>query len=198
MRIADIIYFAPGLRIDQIDFDNRENLIEAFSIRIREYYLKPIEILLDHQNSSHAFSVGVLTVTAMDAIAYYSIENNGDFNNGMNRIRRLLNEITDFGQFEQDREEITRIFTSKFRNGLIHEGRIKSGHQFSFCYNSLFMREGNFLIVDPQILFLRLNQYFDWYVEKLKSDDYAYKQFSDRIAYQFKSEIKKLLEQNSN
>jgi hypothetical protein len=196
MRIADIIYFAPEVRIDQIDFNNRENLIAAFSLRIREYYFKPIEILLNHQNSSNAFSVGVLTVTAMDAIAYYSIEHNEGFNNGMNRIGRLLNEINDFGPLEHDRALVTRVFTSRFRNGLIHEGRIKSGHQFSFCYNTLFMREGPFLIVDPRVLFLRVNEYFEVYVERLKADNGAYQQFASRIADQFEGEIEGLINLN--
>lgn len=198
MRISDIIYFAPDIRIDQIDFNDRESLISALSLRIKEYYFRPVELLLANGNPSNAFSVGVLVVTAMDAIAYYSVKEHIGNHSGSNRIAKLLIEINEFGFYSSDRDKIANTFTAKFRNGLIHEGRIKAGNQFSFCYGSVFEKDEEFLIINPRLLFECVRQYFSDYTENLRLNNFAFSQFQSRVKIQFESEIQKLIEVRSS
>ncbi|HNT56020.1 MAG TPA: hypothetical protein PKG95_14990, partial [Anaerolineaceae bacterium] len=46
MRIDDQIYFAPGVRFQDLDWDNPSALIDAFRQRVHGFYLTPAQDLI--------------------------------------------------------------------------------------------------------------------------------------------------------
>ena len=180
MNIDNEIYFAEGIKSSEIDFDNRHGLINAFYKRIVGYYIQPARMLVESQ---YAFSAGVIVSALIDAIATYSILK-GD------NIKELIKDLA----FPRgiDAEAIDRFakeFDDNFRNGLIHEGRIKNGGQFAFRGGALFSYESEFLIIDPRVLLKIVHDYFEQYIEKLLSSDPHYFVFHSKIKRQFEAEI---------
>lgn len=180
MNIDNEVYFAYGLRAKDINFDNRQGLIDAFYRRIVDYYITPTKMLISHQ---HAFAAGVLVSALIDAIGTYSIAKD-------DRIKELLKSL----EYPKDTKvdaipKFAKEFDDNFRNGLIHEGRIKAGGQFAFRDGPLFMYENNFLIVDPSVLLTLVSNYFEKYIEKLHSSEPDFIVFQKKIKRLFDSEI---------
>ncbi|MBK9486732.1 MAG: hypothetical protein IPO01_16600 [Chitinophagaceae bacterium] len=84
-----------------------------------------------------------------------------------------------------------RAFDDYFRNGLIHEGRIKSGGQFSYSYTFLYFENG-FLIINPRILQQEVTDYFERYLMQLVQHEGAYQIFYNKFFRQFNTEIQEL------
>ncbi|MBK7666663.1 MAG: hypothetical protein IPJ32_04540 [Sphingobacteriaceae bacterium] len=135
MRVGDTIYFAPDLKAVDVDFDNQKQILLGFQRRLVEYYLSPSRILDGHKQ---AFATGVLLMTTIDAITYYSI-------GGNDRIKDFIRQIEEVSRFDQnEQKKIAKGFDDYFRNGLIHEGRIKNCGQFSYDFNWLINFEDEF------------------------------------------------------
>ena len=116
---GDILYFAPGIRFNQIDL-NGPTLPEQFNCRITGYYIKPAEECCER---GQAFAAGVLLVSCIDALARFKFKTND-----------VGKRFKDFVQEELpsfSNKELAKHFYQDFRNGLIHETRIKRGGQFS-------------------------------------------------------------------
>src|SRR5262245_34518473 len=117
-RIADELYFAPGIRFADLDLSGNR-LPSQFQCRIAGFYLKPA---IDLARSKHAFAAGVLVVCAMDALALLATGSSSV----TGRIKSLCQRIPGL-----DSPEMADIFCESFRNGLVHQARIKNGSEFS-------------------------------------------------------------------
>jgi hypothetical protein len=183
MRIKDIIYFSPGIKAIDLDFNNRDQILDAFLKRINKYYLEPA---IELNQNKQAFAAGVILMTTIDAITNYS-------KGGSNRIKEFMAEIIESLSFTSEiKKKITNAFDDNFRNGLIHEGRIKNCGQFSYDYETLVKIENEFVVIDPNELLKRVKKYSEKYIEKLRRDDAAYSIFIDKFKRQFESEINRL------
>lgn len=183
MRISDVIYFAPDLKVTDLDFENRKQIILAFQRRINEYYLNPARIL---DGQKQAFATGVLLVTTIDAITYYSIGSN-------DRIKDFVRQSSEVVNLKESRQrEIAKNFDDFFRNGIVHEGRVKNCGQFSYDFNWLFQFENDFMVVNPNILLTEIDGYFRMYLRKLESDDGHYTLFINKLKRQFEAEVHRI------
>jgi len=180
MRIEDIIYFSPNLRLEELAIDNKGMLLQAFKERIESYYFEPIDILVDNKQ---AFASGALQCILIDAFARYRQAKNGvkiRFVEWCEHYLELDNEIaTEFYEF--------------FRCGLLHETHIKKFGQFSFDdpFRRPVQKISQFIIVNPIHLSLRLKSYFQQFIQDLETDDALYGLFISRINVDFKDEVEK-------
>ena len=65
MKLGDVLYFAPGIRFDQVDLGG-PRLPEQFRQRVRGFYIAPAEKCAE---MDYAFAAGVLLVSCIDALA---------------------------------------------------------------------------------------------------------------------------------
>jgi len=177
MKTSDGIYFAPGILLKKLDLSNKDSLIAAFEKRITGFYLDPIKLLNDKK---HAFAAGVIEFAMIDALArYYTLRNAVE-----DRIVEILHN-----NFNISRHVAKRVY-KKFRNGLLHENRIKECGQFCYELSDWYSGEGGCLIVNPEKLCHELEKYSKDYIGKLKNDEKLYKTFHSRIKDDLEEEIK--------
>jgi len=179
MRIKDELYFAPGIRFAKLD-SSGDNLPDQFSKRIVGYYLEPA---IQLAKSDHAFASGVLLVTCIDALARYSTgkENVGD------RIKEWCQqELPSFND-----ENTSERFYCDFRNGLVHEARIKNGGEFTLQSNRAVQTKGPILCINPSYLYEEVSQALNRFIELLKADDDKRKKLAEKITSEFKFELTK-------
>lgn len=182
MRVDDVIYFAPGLKVVDFDITDKKQVLEGFRSRINSYYLKPAAKLNELED---AFASGVILMTAIDAITYYSI-------GGKNRIKDFMAQCHLIAHFsEAERKKIVKAFDDYFRNGLIHEGRIKNGCQYSYQYGFTYF-DNTFLVINPHILHETIVEYFDTYFERLANEEAVFNNFYQKFFRQFNPEISEL------
>jgi len=179
MRIGNILYFSPKYRFDQINWNDKEELIEAFKDRVEGFYLNPARALNEHK---YPFGSGVLCVITIDFLA--RIENNSE--SVEKRIKKWLTEnISEY--FD---ETLAQRFYKEFRNGLIHEGRIKNCGQFSYDFDELVHQENGIMIVNPNLLLEKIVDSFESYITKVRTDNFAFQLFRCAILRDFQEDIK--------
>lgn len=186
MRIEDGIYFSPTLKYRDVELDNPEMLIQAFRDRINGFYLGPIKKL---NEDNDAFAAGLLCVTTMDVLS--RLKSNSE------EVRKryvhwLATEIPEFAQRLPGKKHILAdLFYKHFRNGLVHEGRIKDGGQFSYIFGGMITVENQFMIVNPLQLADNIESVFNRYMAEVLTSPEEFQSFSKMIIRDFGAEIER-------
>lgn len=80
-------------------------------------------------------------------------------------------------------------FYNEFRNGLIHEGRIKDAGQFSYDFPEIIKVEEGVMIVNPDKLICKINTVLDNYIMQLKESESFFLKFKESLRNDFIKEI---------
>jgi len=184
MKVDNDLYFSPRFKFSDLDWGNKENLIFAFHDRVHGFYLEPTFILLEQ---GHAFAAGVLLVTTVDFLAKIQIGGNTG-----SRIEQWLeSNIAEFSKTDPARPSNTlaKRFYNEFRNGLVHEGRIKNGGQFSFESDNLVaVMDNSVMVVNPEYLFRAVVASFESYEQSL-GDEFAFHRFRRSLIENFWKDV---------
>lgn len=182
MRIKETIHFSPQFPIQKIDFDNRDLLVDAFEDRFNNYYLKPCSLLND---AECAFAAGALLLNTIDGVTLFT-----EVGAVSTRIENFCKQIP---TIKEKGEKYSKDFAQKinddFRNGLIHEGRIKNGGQFSYDYRTLDKFEDGCLVVNPRYFQDEVDQYIKVLVKRLRDSKLTFDMFKQRFKAAFELEI---------
>ncbi len=184
MNIRDIIYYSPNVKMEALDFNNRELLLNAFLDRIENYYFLPIKQL---NGLRYAFAAGILLLSLIDAFARYStrIDDPGP------RIKEWVKHNLNLGMYNKiEKEKIARVIYKDFRCGLLHESHIKNCGQFSYEIGSAVYLERDFVIINPSLLFKEIESYFQQFIDDLAVNEELYNIFLDRMRGDFEEEQK--------
>ena len=170
MRVGDILYFAPGIRFRDVDMKGT-GLADQYRDRIIGLYVEPAEACAAR---GQAFAAGVLLVSCVDARARvrFSDPRVGD------RIKRFAR--TELKSFPND--GLAARFYEDFRNGLVHEARIKEGGQFSLEIGSTVEDLGGLMLINPARLAAELRASIHTYAELLNHDGTARQALADALA----------------
>jgi hypothetical protein len=185
MRIDDVVYFSPSTRIKDLNFDNIEALISAFKERIESYYFDPAEFL---NQKKMAFASGIMTMTAIDALCYFQYP--GITGNGARQRRFYFEHIIPSLRSQTDKDCLAKDIVEFYRNGLIHEGRVKNCAQFSYDYSEMIFEAEGFLIINPKLLLKQTQEYFNSYI----SNEANFEQIARIIRKQYRKEVELLLQ----
>jgi hypothetical protein len=174
MRIEDTIYFSPLFKFKDIDWDNKDQLIEAFNDRVYGFYLTPAESLNSYKNG---FAAGLLCVASIDFLGKISI--------GRGRFKEWIEEnLKDF----KGKRYLSKKFYEDFRNGLVHEGRIKNGSQFTYDISGIYC-ENDVMLINPEKFLNSINISFQNYISDLKMNEDKFEKFKELLKNDFKKEI---------
>lgn len=185
MRIRDILYFSPKYKFNVLKWDNKENLIDAFRDRVTGFYLSPAKALNEKQ---HAFAAGVISVATIDFLA--RIETGSD-EVGKRFEEWVRANIRDFDNVNPDHRSQTLAdrFYDEFRNGLVHEGRIKNAGQFSYYYSELVKVEQSVMIINPEYLLKAIYESSERYMAKIEKEDFAFQAFKCTLMRDFRRDV---------
>lgn len=165
MRIGDFLYFGPGLRFDQVDLDG-PGLPKQFEHRMTGFYIEPAE---ECARRGYSFAAGVLLVSCIDALARLR------FGYGVGkRFRKFVGE--ELRSFSGN--NLAQRFYDNFRNGLVHEARLKKGGQFSLETKTTVEELGGLLLINPVCLAQEVRHALTSYVTILGRDDGARKRLA--------------------
>ncbi len=181
MLIGNVTYFAPSVPFEDLDLSG-EQLPEQLLARLESYYLGPAERCIKVRD---AFAAGVLLVTCIDAVSRF------DF--GPNRAERKVGK--NFSTFVRirlpsfrDRKRATLLY-EKYRNGLVHEARLKEGCQFSFGLNGTLDMSGKFPVVDPSLLLGELRGAIGALIQEMRDSKAFQKELVKYVRREFAYEI---------
>jgi len=185
MREGDDLFFAPNVRFSSLDLTG-ERLPDQLRARVEGYYLKPAGALCVHEQSQHAFAAGLLLICALDflaGLAHTMEELEG---------RPVEKDFVTFVKARLPSFKITnlakRLFDD-FRNGLVHECRIKNAGEFSFDHQAPAQLTGGRLSVNPRALLQEVRSALDHEVSDLHRYQDLRAKLARRVRKQFAAEI---------
>jgi hypothetical protein len=170
MNIRDILYFAPGIKFSDVDL-NGPGLPLQFKRRMAGFYIEPAEECTRH---NYAFAAGTLLVCCIDALAQLKF---GKKVKVSERFSRFTRETLQ--SFSSD--DLAKHFYDDFRNGLVHEGGLKNGGQFSLDTRRTLTQFDSILVVNPQYLAEEVSSALASYVDLLQRDDTERKKLAKRL-----------------
>ena len=185
MRVGDILYFSPKYKFSVLNWDDKKILVDAFKDRVKGFYIDPAEKL---NNDKNGFAAGVLCVTTIDFLARITM---GSDNPGERIERWLRKYITEFNQMDSNNQNITlaRRFCKEFRNGLVHEGRIKNCGQFSDDHSKLIHMEDRIMIINSALLLEAIKTSFETYMGRVENNTSLFHQFRCALIRDFGDDV---------
>ena len=177
MKIGDALFFSPRYRFSQLDFDDTKTLVAAFQDRVEGFYLQAAARSL---KANDAFAGGLVCCAAIELIAKAS---------GEDHARTWLERnIVDFASDPK----LADRFWIYFRDGLAHEGRVKSvgqsSGQFSLERPDMLTTIGGVLVVNPLKLLEAVEAAFQRYCKEMNGDEAT--KLAKRLRRYFEAEVK--------
>jgi hypothetical protein len=140
---------------------------------VEGFYLQPAARSLERND---AFAGGLVCCAAVEFIARVpSNRHPSDW---------LKTNIADF----RTDEKLAGRFWEDFRDGLAHEGRVKSFGQFSLELPQMLTPIGSLLIVNPRLLLVAVQTAFQRYCEQMHDKQAAF--LATRLRRYFDAEVK--------
>ncbi len=148
LTMSDIdgdLQFAPGIPFHALDFRSGK-LADQFEARIEGFYIDPA---LSLAKNRFDFAAGLLAVCAADALG-------GIFTGASGTRSRMVGFFRTIPGL--DRKNFAELFCDDFRNGLVHDARVKNGGKFSINYDDAAVPFGSSLEVNPYALALNVRK----------------------------------------
>jgi len=156
MRIGDALWFSPRFRFADMNFDDKTMLIQAFRDRVDGFFLQPAGRSIAAKD---AFAGGLVCCAAIEFIATTSGKQHPS--------AWLRSNVSDF----KNDEKLAVRFWNYFRDGLAHEGRVKSHSQFSGQFSldlpTMLTEIGPVLLVNPSLLLEAVQAAFQRYCDQM-------------------------------
>jgi hypothetical protein len=175
-RLGDCLYFAPGVAFSSLDIRGGR-LPDQFFQRIDGFYLQPA---IELARNRHDFAAGLMAVCAADALAGFVTGASGT----KERMVAFFRHIPGL-----DERETAELFCEHFRNGLVHDARVKGGSEFSVDIRGVAQRHGDRLAVNPLGLAEGVRRMLAEYRKRLYRDYTEMKSLRARIRRRFKVEL---------
>ena len=177
------VYFAPGIKFSDLDIYG-DQFPDQYGRRIKGLYLDPAMVLIE---SKHAFSAGLLIVCCVDAIAKYQLL---DIEKNKYKVGKRFKIWCQMNLPSFKNDQYAKCFYEHFRNGLVHESRIKEGGSFSFDIDKVVSENQLSIDIQPWLLHKEVDQAVSIFIESIKKDKYKCNLFSHVIQSEFKQELK--------
>lgn len=169
MRIENQLYFAPNILFADVDFGG-PGLPEQFRARMIGFYLNPAHACAQ---SGHAFAAGALVLLCVDALARLQT--------GERVVGRRFKTFARHYLASFASESRADCLYDHFRNGLVHEGRIKSGSQFSLDTTETITNINGIMLVNPVLLANEVGIALDRYIDVLHADARVFRGFAAAV-----------------
>ena len=182
MNIEKELHFSPNFKYIDLNWDDRDNLIRAFRDRVEGYYLEPAKCL---NQCKYSFAAGVICLITIDFLA--KIET-GIGNVGKRFKYWVKLHFKDLNDEDISLNDFASRLYEEFRNGLVHEGRIKKASQFSDDFSKLVEIEGLIMIINPKYLLKEIIRSFKEYISKLKTEKSEFDIFKKNLKEDFQND----------
>ena len=199
------LYYSPSCKFKDLKrlIDNKEErgLLKCFEERVEELYLKPAYVLIEEANNKKSdnssmglvFSAGLICVSAIDFL--------GRFYFGCPKEDKVKVERRFVGWLSKYMSPpfnalLAEKFYKDFRNGLVHECRIKNGGEFSLNEGETIREEVDdngvrYLVVNPEKLLKKLDDGFKNYLDDLQQDENMLCQLIECLEKDFNEDFRK-------
>ncbi|MCW3131267.1 MAG: hypothetical protein N2V73_00875 [Candidatus Methanospirare jalkutatii] len=196
------LYYSPSCKFEYLKklIDNKEGpeLLKCFEERVKELYLEPAYVLIKEANDKKSdnssmglvFSAGLICVSAIDFLGRFY------FGCPKDEVEcRFVGWLLKY-MSPPFNALLAKKFYKDFRNGLVHECRIKNGGEFSLNEGETIREEVDdngvrYLVVNPEKLWEKLDDGFKKYLDDLQQDENMLSQLIECLKKDFNEDFRK-------
>ena len=196
------LYYSPSCKFEDLKrlIDNKEErgLLKCFEERVKELYLEPAYVLIKEANDKKSdnssiglvFSAGLICVSAIDFLGRFY------FGCPKDEVEcRFVGWLLKY-MSPPFNALLAKKFYKDFRNGLVHECRIKNGGEFSLNEGETIREEVDdngvrYLVVNPEKLLKKLDDGFKNYLDDLQQDENMLCQLIECLEKDFNEDFRK-------
>ena len=188
MRIGDKLHFSPNYKFSDLKWDDKKNLTKAFKDRVERFYIEPTKKL---NGDWDVFALGVMCVTTIDFLARIKT---GLLDNVGKRfedwLRSNIKEFDSRPDPDNPSQTLAYRFYDEFRNGPVHEGRIKNAGQFSYNFKKELVKvEHEIMVVNPGLLLNAIISSFNKYMHHVENEEFAFHQLRCALIRDFEKDV---------
>lgn len=179
------LYFAPYYTfLDLAKATDPFEIVNAYRDRINGFYLEPAKIIIESKEEDGAFAAGLICFTAIDAIAKTVTRKS---NSHERLVEWVQKNLEGFRQHLSERE-VDNIY-DEFRNGLVHEARIKNGSQFTYGIDYIVDIRNGITYINPKVLLKQTRLAFNKFIDEMEGNIEDTLDFAQRIIEDFELDI---------
>ena len=196
------LYYSPSCKFEYLKrlIDNKEGpgLLKCFEERVKELYLEPAYVLIKEANDKKSDNSGMGLVFSAGLICVSAIDFLGRFYFGCPKDEvecRFVGWLLKYMSPPFNALLAKKIYKD-FRNGLVHECRIKNGGEFSLNEGETIREEVDdngvrYLVVNPEKLLKKLDDGFKNYLDDLQQDENMLSQLIECLKKDFNEDFRK-------
>ena len=141
------LYFAPDVLWSDVQIGNGRAFRNQLCLRFRGLYFEPARYLIEKVEPDH-FAAGLLVLSALDAIARLWVD---DPTIVAVRFKTTFDKFAPsvLGEFQK---QWATVVYDNFRNGLVHEARVKLGARFDLNAESCIKETDGICVINPRCL----------------------------------------------
>jgi hypothetical protein len=186
--IQGTLFFAPGIKMAEINFDDHQALIDAFEKRVKGLFIQPVFCLREIPGKEGALFASALLIAALvESLARVE---------GLDEERKpiaawLTRHVPEFARELdfQGRKTAADVFEERFRNGLAHSGYVASLGRLSDEINVPVLIADGIVTVNPFRLIEAVESAFDRFLGELRDGRRDRRRFSYDLSEQFQEEV---------
>ncbi len=185
--IHGTLFFAPGIKMADIDFDDTDRLIDAFDRRVRGFFVEPARFISKADGKEGAmFACALLCAALIESLCRAE-----ELDQGNKHIATWLKKrVPDFGQqVGQQNKTAADIFEERFRHGLAHSGYVASLGRLSDEIDGPVAIDAGIVTVNPFQLLDAIELAFQNFIKDLRDGRRDKGRFSHQLRAQFSNEV---------
>jgi len=188
--VSGEVFFAPGLRINDIDFNDPNASLAAFESRIEGLFLAPIRLLERQSETKEGalFASALLVAALIESLA--RVEFSRDTGHLIKDwLEAHVDDFRNVAKIGGSRFSLAAIFDDRFRNGLAHQGFVASAGRLSAEIDACVSCVDSIVTINPFLLSEIVAREFRGFCERLRSGDLDIRKFAYVIRTQFQHDI---------
>lgn len=187
--VKGTLFFAPGIPMASLDFEDHEFLIEAFDKRMTALFIEPITFLRNTPTAEGGLFASALLIAALiEAIA--RIEGNRKEQRPISTW--LLRNVPIFAtpiSVRNGKITAADVFEDHFRNGLAHNGYVAGLGRLSNEIEQPVRIDGAVVVVNPFQLLSSVQDHLMNFTNDLHAGKRDRRCFAHNMAEQFHREV---------
>jgi hypothetical protein len=179
------LWFAPNVRMAELDLEDSSSLIDPFEKRVRGFFLTPAAFLHEMpEKDSGLFASALICAATIEFIARIDPALHGEPRPIAGWLKQYIPEFSEMVSGRTAAE----FFEERFRNGLAHNGYIASLGRLCDI-DGLISIDQDIVIINPFELIKRISAWLDTFVSDLRSRRLDIRAFQHKLKELFSEEV---------
>lgn len=185
------LFFAPGIRMRDLDLNDSAALLDAIDRRVDGLFLSPIRVLemAGETEEGSLFASALLVAALIESLA--RLETGSDAQGTL--IREWLEaHVPSFSERVSVNGQVmtlANVFEYRFRNGLAHNGYIASLGRLSREIDAPVVASGEIVTVNPFVLAKIVADRWGSFARDLRTGARDIRRFRYHVVQQFQTEV---------